>query len=89
MKGFKTKEGVQCESCHGAGSEYRNPSVMSARKFKADPVGTKKIFIENGLIVPTEETCIKCHNKNSPTFVEFNFAEMVAKIAHPNPKNKK
>jgi len=29
---FKAEDGVQCESCHGAGSEYKNMKVMKSRR---------------------------------------------------------
>ena len=32
-----------------------------------------------------ENQCKTCHNDESPTFKEFNFKEMWAKIAHPVP----
>ncbi len=44
--------GVQCEACHGPGSDYRAMSIMKDRE-KA---------IANGLIVPTQETCNGCHD---------------------------
>ena len=47
------------------------------------------LSIQKGMIIPTEETCKACHNEESPSFKEFNFAEMSAKIAHPNPAAKK
>lgn len=65
-------EGVGCESCHGPGSAYKSLSIMKDQK-KA---------IENGLIVPTEVVCKKCHNEKSPTFKGFNFSEYVKKIDH-------
>ena len=65
-------EGVGCESCHGPGSAYKSISIMKdLAKAKA-----------NGLIIPTEEVCVKCHNKNSPTFKGFNFKEYEKKIDH-------
>jgi hypothetical protein len=39
-----------------------------------------------GLVKADEKTCVKCHNSESPTFKEFNFAEASKKIAHPTPK---
>jgi len=65
-------EGVGCESCHGPGSAYKSLSIMKDQK-KA---------IENGLIIPTEAVCKKCHNEKSPTFKGFNFSEYVKKIDH-------
>jgi hypothetical protein len=71
----KIAEAVSCESCHGPGSMYKGASVMKNRD----------LAVSKGMIVPTEETCTACHNDKSPTFKGFNFAEMSAKIAHPNP----
>lgn len=68
-------EGVACESCHGPGSMYKGASIMK----------NQELALTKGLVVPTEETCKACHNSGSPTFKGFNFAEMKAKIAHPNP----
>jgi hypothetical protein len=65
-------EGVGCESCHGPGSAYRKMSVMKDRQKS----------IENGMVVPNEETCKKCHNEKSPTFKGFNFNDFLKKIDH-------
>lgn len=44
--------GVQCEACHGAGSEYKTLSVMKdVAKAKAA-----------GLMIPAQETCNGCHD---------------------------
>jgi hypothetical protein len=43
--------GVQCEACHGPGADYKKMSIMKDRE----------AAIANGLIVPTQETCNKCH----------------------------
>jgi hypothetical protein len=43
--------GVQCEACHGAGADFKKMSIMKDRE-KA---------VANGLIVPTQATCDKCH----------------------------
>jgi len=69
-------EGVSCESCHGAGSEYKSKKVMKDQKLSA----------ASGLIIPDEKTCKGCHNSESPTFKDFNFAKASEKIAHPIPK---
>ena len=65
-------EGVGCEACHGPGSAYKSISIMKDRQ-KA---------IENGLVIPNENTCKKCHNEKSPTFKGFNFNEYLKKIDH-------
>ncbi|MBK8553496.1 MAG: cytochrome C554 [Ignavibacteria bacterium] len=74
---FDKTEGVQCESCHGPGSEYKKISIMKDRA-KAT---------ENGLIFHTEKElfCIKCHNAESPTFTGFFYETYWEKIKHPKP----
>lgn len=78
-KGFVAEDGVQCESCHGPGSQYKARKVM---KDKAAAVAA-------GLVVPDEKVCKTCHNPESPSYKEFNFAEAKKKIEHPNPNKGK
>ena len=52
---------------------------------KAISAGTQK-GEELGLLKPTKELCVTCHNKKSPTYKEFVYEEAVKKIAHPLPK---
>jgi hypothetical protein len=77
--GITPEEGVSCESCHGAGSNYKSPTVMK----------NKKLALESGLILPDKNVCLGCHNKENPFFKEFNFETAAAKIAHPDPLVKK
>jgi len=76
---FKMEDGVQCETCHGPGSDYKSLKVM---KVKADAVA-------NGLMLydKVETLCVKCHNSESPTFdaATFNAEELWAKIKHTIP----
>lgn len=72
---LKISEGVSCETCHGPGSAYKSKSVMQSREKS----------LAKGLILPTEEVCLQCHNDESPHFKGFNFDEAVEKIAHPVP----
>lgn len=74
--GFVKADGVQCESCHGAGGDYMALSVMK----------DKAKSIEAGLVIPTKELCVKCHNSESPNYKEFNFDEYYSKISHARPK---
>ena len=76
---FVKEDGVQCETCHGPGSEYKAMSIMK----------DKQKAIENGLNVPTDRNafCTTCHNPESPTFKEFKGDEMWDKIKHYKPKN--
>ena len=69
---FSYKEGVTCEACHGAGEFYMKMNIMKDHA----------LCLKNGLIVPNEKNCKTCHNKESPTFKEFKFAEKWKKIKH-------
>ncbi len=81
--------GVQCEACHGPGKDYKSTKIMSKKKWKADPEKQKKMAIEAGLnYPPTEETCVRCHNKKSPNYKEFNFEERKKKVHPVAPKGK-
>ncbi len=64
--------GVTCESCHGPGSEYKSMKNMK------DPA----LFAAAGGLPVTEKTCLQCHNKNSPTYKEFNFTEAIKVGVH-------
>jgi len=79
-KKYTIEEGVGCESCHGAGSAYSKRKVK-----KAIAAGTTKPE-SVGLLKVTKETCVKCHNDESPTFKSFDFEKAKEKIAHPRPK---
>ncbi|RJR21830.1 MAG: hypothetical protein C4581_01580 [Nitrospiraceae bacterium] len=82
--------GVQCESCHGAGSEYS--ALM--KKNKEFPLAEAKAA---GLVIPSEDEkgCMSCHGGESP-FVEkvdakykFDFKERLKKTHEHFPlKNK-
>jgi hypothetical protein len=76
LSGLTVEEGVSCESCHGPGSAYKSMAIMK------DLEKSK----QNGLIVPDEALCRKCHNEESPDFKGFDYAEYSAKVAHPSPK---
>jgi nitrate/TMAO reductase-like tetraheme cytochrome c subunit len=55
---LQIEDGVQCESCHGPGEGYMYLEVMEDMKEATDM----------GLVMPTEKTCRKCHNPESPTY---------------------
>ncbi|MBI5403929.1 MAG: cytochrome C554 [Ignavibacteriae bacterium] len=75
---FNKEDGVQCESCHGPGSEYKAMSIMK----------DKQKSIENGMnpISDINQLCTGCHNSESPTFKDFKFDEMWGKIKHNKAK---
>ena len=75
---IKPTDGVQCETCHGPGSNYKSLSVMKDRQ-KAIAAGLT-IFKDD------PKLCTKCHNAESPTFKGFKYDEYWSKIKHPLPK---
>ena len=78
-KKFKVEDGVQCEACHGPGSDYKKKKIMKDRD-KA---------VANGLLLydNPKDLCITCHNSDGPTFVDFDFEEAWEQIKHPVPGN--
>ena len=80
MEGFHMEDGLQCEACHGPGSEYASAEIMTDRK----------AAMERGLKMPDERTCMVCHRTkgshvavlNSP---KFDYKKAWARIAHPRP----
>lgn len=80
-KPLALSDGVQCESCHGPGSDYRKKKVMADHEKS----------VAAGMLEPgkNEQICTACHNQDSPTWDEakgFDFAAMKEKIAHPIPE---
>ena len=74
---FKKEDGVQCETCHGPGSEYKSLSIMK----------DKQKAIDNGLLIQTgKEFCVTCHNPESPNYKEFNYDDAWAQIKHVKPQ---
>ena len=80
-RGFKPELGVQCESCHGPGEKHMKARFAAAGKKDDGPVE----IAEGELVKPTQETCLQCHNDESPSFEKFCFYEMVAKVRHLKP----
>jgi cytochrome c5 len=80
--------GVQCEVCHGPGSDYKKKKIME----------DQKASVANGLLIPDENTCKSCHNENVPEEFrakeKFDFEKMMAtgihamKLAEPKEEKK-
>jgi hypothetical protein len=87
-KKFDRTAGVQCESCHGAGKDYRKKKIMIDRD----------LAISKGLVPQTEAVCTACHNDESPAWepdrytladgskAGFDYDQAVKTIAHPVPE---
>jgi YVTN family beta-propeller protein len=79
---FYTVDGVQCEKCHGPGSEYMDATVMMDHE----------AALKAGLVMPTERDCMGCHQvKGSHVAVhklpKLDIAKAMSDIAHPTPKD--
>lgn len=66
------EEGVSCEACHGPGKDYKSKKVMEDHEE----------CLKQGMVIPTEVTCVACHNEESPTYKEFDYKKMLPKIKH-------
>lgn len=76
--------GVQCEACHGPGSDYKKKSIMQ----------DKEQAIANGLLSPDETACKKCHHEKAPAALaaiakDFDMAKLKAKGIHIMPSEDK
>jgi YVTN family beta-propeller protein len=79
--GFRIEDGVQCEACHGPGSEYMSEAVMRDRNEA----------MKAGLRMPDERFCMGCHvEKGSHVAVlkapQIEMKKARSEIAHPLPK---
>ena len=77
-------DGIQCESCHGPGSDYRKKKVMSDHDKS----------VAAGMWEPgkDEKICTACHNDESPTWDPAEGCDYEARkeeIAHPIPEDVK
>ncbi len=79
---FNKEDGVQCETCHGPGSDYMKMNIMKNVK-EVEANGLTVLSVTNG---SAEKFCETCHNKQSPNFTGFDFKKMWVEIAHPIPR---
>jgi nitrate/TMAO reductase-like tetraheme cytochrome c subunit len=64
--------GVQCEACHGPGSDYKSMKVMK----------DVDAAVAAGLVIPNEQTCLGCHTGAPHEQPEFDYATAVKKGVH-------
>ncbi|MDH3211343.1 MAG: cytochrome c family protein [Myxococcales bacterium] len=81
---LKAADGVQCESCHGPGNDYKKKKTMSDRE-KSMAAG----MWEPG---KDEKICTGCHNDESPSWDPaegFDYEAAKEEIAHAIPEDVK
>lgn len=85
----KPPENPACLKCHTTGAALDSSFFTST--FKKEEGATceacHKQLSDGKTYLPKESDCLKCHNNSIHKINRFNFVEMVAKIAHPRPKN--
>ena len=64
--------GVQCESCHGPGSDYKGMKVMKDHDAS----------VAAGLVLPDEATCKRCHEGAPHDVAAFDFEARQEKGVH-------
>jgi len=80
---FTIEDGVQCEKCHGPGSEYAEREVML----------DAKAAMRAGLQMPSLRDCLGCHKeRGSHTQVlkrpPLDIKKALQQIAHPTPRDR-
>lgn len=77
---FFLEDGVQCERCHGAGSEYMPAEVMK----------NPEEAMRKGLVKPAKQDCMVCHAEKGSHVAVLqgplkSIDELWEEIAHPTP----
>ncbi|MCP4499350.1 MAG: hypothetical protein GY822_05210 [Deltaproteobacteria bacterium] len=65
-------QGIQCESCHGAGRYYAKDNIMRDSELRS------KLLFEN----PSVKTCARCHTDSSPSLTPFDFRSAKGRMKH-------
>jgi YVTN family beta-propeller protein len=71
LESYAVYEGVGCEACHGAGSDYTPEAVMRDKR-SATLAGLKEV---------TRDTCLRCHQEAHGK--PFGYDAALKEIAHP------
>lgn len=79
---FHLEDGVQCERCHGPGSEYMPLEIMR----------NPEEAMRRGLKKPTKRLCLVCHGEKGSHIAvlqqpQLSVDELWERIAHPTPEN--
>ncbi len=75
---FHPEDGIQCESCHGPGSDYKGMKIMKDRDAS----------VAAGLLLPDESTCKSCHEGAPHEQKAFDYASSKEKGIHAHKEAK-
>jgi hypothetical protein len=74
-RSFDAEKGVQCETCHGPGEDHKKARFKAAMSGETE-AGVYTATPEGEIVVsPGKDTCLKCHNEESPTYKPFCFCQ--------------
>jgi hypothetical protein len=77
-------KGVTCEACHGPGSVYGVTMKKHRKDYKR-----QDLVANEGLVLPNQDSCVSCHNSDSPTAPkDYKFAFDKGKGIHAHKKLK-
>ncbi len=68
---FHAEDGVQCELCHGPGSEYADARIMR----------DSELAIQAGLLMPEERDCMVCHKEKNSHIAVLNVNDFIYESA--------
>ena len=94
-KSFKPEQGVQCESCHGPGERHFKARLAAAfdaeeeDEFGDEDAGYSPVPEGEIITRPEADTCLQCHNDESPAYKPFCFCEFMPPIRHLNPSKQR
>jgi nitrate reductase cytochrome c-type subunit len=75
-KSFNFSDGVQCEECHGPGSEYI--SILTMKKLADNQISAESV----AFIKPDKKLCLRCHDPVDKHILPFDEKIRFKKIAH-------
>lgn len=93
---FDPKLGIQCETCHGAGGKHEKARIAAAGEsddkgggFGEEEKAYQKLPAGEIVDKPFVDTCVKCHNKDAPSFKNKCATKVFKEVMHFDPRKKR